>query len=200
MGLAVVVCWRHGMIHELGLRAGGRHLRSGLNWARYPWRHWLVHGLERLRHEDVQTTKSIYVDNNPVLQVERHDARMKRNGHSTANSPAVAPAADIRLTEEEALGLLDDHGLEITPRALRKAALKEGWGRQSGRKCAYSETVVRDLAANWMIKQDAQMKLRMTQPQYFHWTLKAGIATRVIGKASLVRRVDVRNEQRERGL
>jgi len=51
-----------------------------------------------------------------------------------------------------------------------------------------------------MTKQDAQSKLRMTQPQYFHWTARGGIATRVIGKASLVRRADVRNEQKERGL
>lgn len=156
--------------------------------------------MERLRHEDVQTTRKVYIDNNPVLEKARHEARMRRNGShpAGADGKGAEPAAgDIRLPERQALALFDEHDMGIKAAALRRAAVAGGWGRQSGRAFLYSASAVGDLAANWITKQEAAAKLGLTMPRYFHWTSRRGIETRVIGKASLVRRSDVRAAQRE---
>ena len=104
------------------------------------------------------------------------------------------------MPEEQAIALLDEHELGIKAPALRRAAVREGWGRQVGKAFVYSESVVRALAADWITKREAAAKLRMTQPRYFHWTRDGRIATKVIGKASLVRRADVRAAQKEMGI
>ena len=51
----------------------------------------------------------------------------------------------------------------------------------------YSEAFVRDLAGNWITKQEAMKVLGMTDVQVYHWAKKYGIERVVIGKASLIR-------------
>ena len=119
------------------------------------------------------------------------DRRHARDGDSPSPSRQSQHRQRLRAVELFA---------RFTAAALRRAAVAEGWGRQTGQAFEYAEAAMRDLAANWITKRVAAAKLGMTLPQYFHWTRDKKIATRVIGKASLVRRADVKAAQREMGV
>ena len=167
---------------------------------------------ERLRHEDIKTTKDIYIARNPLILKERHLAKMKqRNGQGQTYQPqshqpiqdiqvsvlkeppsvhaAETIATDTILSEDAALSLLCQFC--IKPPALLKAAKLGGKVSLRGGLFYYSKAYIEDLKSNWVTKQYAASALNMTEKQLWHWLKKNAVETKTIGKASLIRAADI---------
>ncbi|MEI6169059.1 MAG: site-specific integrase [bacterium] len=159
---------------------------------------------ERLRHEDIKTTKDVYIARNPLILKERHLAKMKqRNGQGqtyqpqshhidtepttppTIDTAAVSIANDTILSEDAAMNMLSQLG--IKPPALLKAAKVDGKVSLRDGLFYYSMAYIEDLKSNWVTKQYAASVLNMTEKQLWHWLKKNGVETKTIGKASLIR-------------
>ena len=156
---------------------------------------------KRLRHESTQTTRKIYVDNNPEVDWQRHQKlldRMNASGDANEDSTtSLCSASDTSVVSEiQAISMLAELG--ITPAGLHAAADKDQVLMGSSGGVLYPRAYVEDIRDNWTAKQEAMLMLGMTDHQLWHWLNLSGKKARLIGKVSLVRKAEVWDELRKR--
>ena len=158
---------------------------------------------KRLRHENVQTTRKIYIANNPEIEWQRHQellARMhkqaeeapKKSSHSVPSSSTQTAS----LTELQAVEMLSEIG--ITPIALKIAATQDKALLELDKGFCYARSYIEDIRDNWTPKGEAKLMMQMTDHQLWHWLNLSGRKARLIGKTSLIRRADIWEELRRR--
>jgi site-specific recombinase XerC len=157
---------------------------------------------KRLRHENSQTTRRIYIADNPEVAWQRHQEimdRMKRQDDDAGGSARSIPCSSAEaatLSELQAIDILGDLG--VTHAALRAAASADEALMGSADRPLYPRAYVEDIRDNWTTKREAKLMLGMTDHQLWHWLNLSGKKARLIGKVSLVRRSDVWDELRKR--
>ncbi|MCE9614817.1 MAG: site-specific integrase [Lentisphaerae bacterium] len=155
--------------------------------------------MRRLRHEDYQVTKQVYLDENPLIQRERHMVTLRRIQNGRGVEPTVSmrhPTVDDGVPEPEAIRRLS--ALGITAAALEREGAKAGALIKSGHGIAYATAFVGDLESNYVAKAEAMRVLNFTDHQLWHWLNLRGSKARLVGKASLVRKNDIWDELRAR--
>ena len=166
--------------------------------------------MQRLRHKGIDVTTRVYLNNNELLQKERHKAIVNghRNGNgagnglahgsagfagaASANRPATSvgvsagfPSEDADLMSElDALKALENLGL--TWQGLRKHAAERQASRKMGDDVMYPRAFVEDLATNWVTKQQVMQSLGFGSSRFFYWAKARGIEPVQIGKVCLV--------------
>ena len=157
---------------------------------------------KRLRHENTQTTRKIYVDDNPEVAWQRHQeilTRMRAPGDAAGGAAISASNSESSVVSEiQAFSILS--GLGVTPAALESVASVDGALRGSTGRLKYSQAYVEDIRDNWVAKQEAMLLLGMTDHQLWHWLNLSGRKARLIGKVSLVRKADIWDELKKRAL
>ena len=158
---------------------------------------------KRLRHENVQTTRRIYISDNPEIEWQRHQellARMHKQAEEVPkNSSSPVPCSSPQtasLTELQAVEMLSEIG--ITPVALKVAATQDKALLELNKGFCYARSYIEDIRDNWTPKGEAKLMLQMTDHQLWHWLNLSGRKTRLIGKVSLIRRTDIWEELRRR--
>lgn len=150
--------------------------------------------MQRLRHKSIDVTTRVYLNNNPLLQKERHKAIVNnhRNGHGPVLSRPVGnvgmtvmPSGNGDLMSElDALKALENLGL--TWKGLQKHAADRQASRKMGDSVLYLRAFVEDLAANWVTKQQVMKSLGFGVSRFFYWAKSRGIEPIQIGKVCLV--------------
>lgn len=100
------------------------------------------------------------------------------------------------MSEFQVIEMVSEFG--ITTMGLRAVAKADGAISGSSHRPMYSRAYIEDIRDNWTTKAEAKMIMGMTDHQLWHWLNLSGKKARLIGKVSLVRRVDVWDELRKR--
>lgn len=155
--------------------------------------------MRRLRHRSLDTTLKVYVDNNPVLAKESHEAKLMELGHMAAPTGAHGketskPSFSEVLSEKDAVSELSNMG--VSRAALRGFAEKMSATRKRDGQHLYSGSFIRDIRDSWMTKREAMRMLGLKKSGFFYWVHENGIQQRLIGKVSLVRVEDITRRMR----
>lgn len=170
-----------------------RHSLGTLNVANLGMRLDIYYLTRRLRHSNLETTITYYVNDNPLLDEANHDAIV--SGDYRQIDPANADQADKNdhddfcLNPYETLRRLSHLGLSLPK--LKEHALHKGGAEKKGKGILFAEAFVQDLERNWMCKAEAMERLGLCSQGLHDRAVKKGLRHVVIGKASLWRVEDI---------
>jgi len=150
--------------------------------------------MQRLRHKNIEVTIDVYLNNNPLIQRERHKAVVAQhngNAHRSFTDGAVSggPHHGEWMSELDAVSKVSDLG--ITWQGLRKFAEEKQALRRMGEAVFYSKPIIEDLAANWVSKKQVMSTLGFGDSRFYYWAKSRCVEPIQIGKICLVRAKDV---------
>ena len=155
------------------------------------------------RHKDIRTTIDVYVTHNPLLDEAQHRA-VVANGNGCAgesdHQPTAANAMASDMTVPETAAMAKTRSLGLNWRSLRNHAIEERAATERGGRIFYSEAFLDKLCTEWMTRAEAMRLMGISWRTAYHNRVKNhGIATLLVGKASLAKSSDVIRSLRQSG-